>query len=181
MVNRHQPFESWVFTPEDLAETENQTLHEHLKDCDSCRNLAQALQDMDSQLRIAPMLSPAPGFTARWDARLVAHLTRRQRLQTFWVMLASIGGAVSLLLLTGWMILPLLRTPTPILLAWAYQSLGAFVYLGDMGQAVLTIFNTLFSVIPITVWIAVLVTMGALGALWLVTYQRLMSTRRVLL
>ncbi|UCH61326.1 MAG: zf-HC2 domain-containing protein [Anaerolineales bacterium] len=179
MVNRHQPFESWIFTSEELSGAESQALQEHLQECRSCLNLTQALQGMESHLRATPLLSPMPGFTARWETRLADTLLRQRRIQTFWVMMASIGGAVLLLLLTGWMILPLLRTPLPILLAWAYQSAGVFTYIRDLGQAFFTASGTIFNLIPITLWVAILVAMGSLGALWLVAYQRLTIPRRV--
>jgi len=181
MVNRHQPFESWIYISEDLSHAESQALQEHLHECTSCLELSQALHGMESQLRAAPVLTPAPGFTSRWKTHLAEAQTRRRRRQTFWVMIASIGGAVLLLLLTAWMTLPLLRMPQPILFAWAYQSLGVFSYFRDMGQAVLTILSTIVHVIPTTLWIAIFVGMGSLGALWLVAYQRLTSPRRVLL
>lgn len=181
MVNSHQPFESWIFKPEELSNAESQALQEHLQGCTSCLKLTQALQGMESHLRASPIHSPTPGFTARWEARLAAAQTQRHRRQTFWIMVASIGGAVLLLLLTGWMALPLLSTPVPILLAWAYQSVGVFSYIRDMGQAGLTVTSTVFGVVPATLWVSIFVALGCLGSLWVVAYRWLTTPRRVLL
>ena len=179
MASNHQPFESWIFMPGDLTAGDQQALQEHLKECESCQQLAQALQGVESRLRAAPELSPTPGFTARWESRLAADRIRRQRLQTYWVMQVCIGGATFLLLLTVLMVLPSLRLPMPVLLAWGYQIFGVFSYFGSLGKAALTITGTLLGAIPITLWIAILVAMCSLSALWLVAFQRLTAPRRV--
>jgi len=181
MANNHQPFESWIFTLEGLSAAEDRALQEHLKECESCQQLAQALQGVESRLRAAAELSPAPGFTARWENRRAGDQIWRQRWQTYWVMQASIGGAAFLLLLIVWIALPLLRMPVPVLLAWVYQAFGVLSYLGSLGEAALTVSEALLGAIPITLWVAILVAMGSLGALWLVAYQRLTNPRRAAL
>jgi len=180
-VSEHQPFESWLFSPEGLSAMEQQALGEHLKGCETCQRLTLAVDGMESRLRAVPMCSPAAEFTTRWIARLEADKIQRKRRQTLWVMLVSIGGAVLLLFLAGWMLLPILKIPAPILLTWAYQIWGELTYFGNLGRAMLTISGALFSLMPLTVWVAILAAIVSLCAAWLITYQRLTSPRRVVI
>jgi anti-sigma factor RsiW len=51
-------------------------LRSHLDECQECRYLWQALQDVDRLFRAAPLATAPPGFTARVVAAAVAHKRR---------------------------------------------------------------------------------------------------------
>lgn len=179
MANNHQPFEAWIFSGVDLNPEEDQELQEHLQGCAPCQELAQTWGDLERYLQDAPVVGPAAGFTARWEARLSTDLIRNQRKHTLYAMLFSVGGAVSLLVLVVALLLPLLRTPLPLVLAWAYDFTGVFSYFSQLGEAIIVFLSTIFGVFPTTFWVAVLVAFGSMSVLWSVVFRRLTSPRRV--
>ena len=177
----HLPFEDWLLSEEALTQDESQTLQEHLNDCETCRLLAEALRAVDQELRAASATSPAPGFVNRWQARLEADRLRLYRVQTFFVMMLSIGGAMSLLALLAWVLYPLVRFPLPVLLAAGYELTSTLTFAAVIGDAFLTVLRTLVGVIPPTQWAAIWVALAGLGALWIIALQRLTVPRRIVL
>lgn len=83
-----------------LTQGEIRHLEAHTAICPACRAAQEQLQRVDWLLSSAPMISPAPGFTARFDSRLAAHRRRRHT----WAGLAILT-LTTLALLLGTMIL----------------------------------------------------------------------------
>jgi len=95
----HQPFESWLLTQDGLTQEQAANLQAHLVECEVCAALAVALGEVESKLRSAEPLRPAPGFTARWHARSERAAERRSARQVWLALALSIGLAVLLLAL----------------------------------------------------------------------------------
>ncbi len=103
----HQQYEEWLFAyydhgamqrpDERLTSQQEATLQAHLRDCADCRQLAQAWQAVGTQLRQAPSLEPAPGFTQRWEARFQVDRQQVLRRQTLVVLGFSAAGVALLL------------------------------------------------------------------------------------
>jgi anti-sigma factor RsiW len=93
----------WIddqLTPNEIREIEA-----HAAACPSCRASLDTLRRLDRLLTSAPMVSPLPGFSDRFQAKLV---TRRRRRRTWagllTLMLATLAlslGAALLLMLSG--------------------------------------------------------------------------------
>lgn len=179
MASKHQPFEAWIFTGEDLNPEESHALQEHLHGCDACQQLAQTWGELEGYLQDAPMVAPTAGFTARWEAHLSTDLIRHQRRNTLYAMLFSIGGATALLTAVVFLLIPLVRTPLPLVIAWAYKYTSIFSYIRQMGEAVIVSSTTIFGIFPATLWVAILVAIGSLSVVWAVVFRRLTSPRRV--
>jgi anti-sigma factor RsiW len=89
-MNRHLPFEDWIFADDALPENDLRELQHHLRECDQCRSIDQRWQAARQAMREAGMQTPAPGFTTRWKA------IARRRLDTpgpaqAWIFLAATG------------------------------------------------------------------------------------------
>jgi anti-sigma factor RsiW len=89
-MNRHLPFEDWIFADDALPENDLRELQRHLRECDQCRSIDQRWQAARQTLQEAGMQTPAPGFTTRWKAMA------RRRLETpgpaqAWIFLAATG------------------------------------------------------------------------------------------
>jgi len=179
MKFNHQPFEEWLLSGETLAPEETQSLHEHLNVCEECRTLEGAFQQVETALRNAPRLAPAPGFVSRWQAHLAARQLKQHRRQTLWSMLFSIGGAMAIFTILVVVFLPLLRSPMPILLALTYELVTAVTFTSEIGGALFTVLRTIVELIPPVQWAAILVAFTSLGAVWVVAMHRL-TRRRVL-
>jgi len=83
----------WI--DEQLTEDELRQIEVHAASCASCRTAFDALRRLDRLLDAAPMIAPVPGFTERFQARLV---TRRRRTRT-WAGLLTLTLATLVLLL----------------------------------------------------------------------------------
>jgi predicted anti-sigma-YlaC factor YlaD len=78
-----------------LNEDEVRYIENHIAVCASCRTSLDALQRLDRLLSAAPMMAPVPGFTERFQSRLV---TRRRRSRT-WAGLLTLTLAALVLVL----------------------------------------------------------------------------------
>ncbi len=87
----HPEYTLWMSLALDnmLAPEQERALQAHLATCPACQAMWQQFTRLDRQLRAAPSMAPAPGFSARVDARLRARRARRY---------GALGG---LLLLAG--------------------------------------------------------------------------------
>jgi predicted anti-sigma-YlaC factor YlaD len=180
----HQPFNDWLLDGAPLEEHEQRTLQEHLQTCEACRDLAVSLDEIDRQLRSAPIAAPAAGFSLRWQERRRAEETRmlsKQRRQTLTTLLFSVGGAMALFALLALALLPLLRTPQPVLLAGLIQLTQLYTRASSLGGTAGTLLRVAFGIIPPSMWIAISVAFGGLCAVWLVALHRFASPRREIL
>jgi len=89
-MNRHLPFEEWIFDDDALPENDLRELQRHLRECDQCRSINNRWQAARQTLQEAGMQAPIPGFTSRWKAMA------RRRLETpgpaqAWIFLAATG------------------------------------------------------------------------------------------
>ncbi|GAB4543927.1 MAG: hypothetical protein Kow0063_37490 [Anaerolineae bacterium] len=69
-----------LWLDQQLAEGEVRQVEAHIAACPDCRAALDELRRLDRLLSAAPTLSPVPGFTKRFQARLAA---RRQRRRTW--------------------------------------------------------------------------------------------------
>jgi len=177
----HRPFEKLILNDAELSLSDRRTLGDHLDDCPTCRQLAEAWCDVEGVLRDSPLVSPMKGFSQRWQNRLAVECLRRQRRQTLFTLLFCIGGALLLFLLLGLLLFPLLKSPIPVLMVLAYQ-IATWYSAAQIGLGfVATFLGTFIGVIPGTFWVGVGAAVCALGALWVVAFHRLTSSRRFLL
>lgn len=88
-----------------LAQDEIRQIEAHTATCLSCRATLDALRRVDRLLTSVPMMTPAPGFTTRFQARLVARRRRRRTwagiLTLTLATLALLLGAMVLLGISG--------------------------------------------------------------------------------
>jgi predicted anti-sigma-YlaC factor YlaD len=116
-----------------LTEDEIRHIETHAAACASCRTYLDALRRLDRLLSAAPMIAPVPGFTERFQARLV---TRRRRSRTW-------AGLLTLTLAT----LVLLLGATAVLAASGLTLWDNFAITGltglllDLGKAMAVSFN----------------------------------------
>lgn len=90
----HQPFEKLLLDEKQRTLQEEQDLWAHLKECNGCQKIDTNWQAVKQQIKPTSMVSPQPGFTARWNtyktARLAQKRQQRQTLVTTLLILAAI-------------------------------------------------------------------------------------------
>jgi len=180
MENTHLLFEEWLLSDADLSPEEVTRLEQHLETCASCQYLSHAWREVETQMKRAPMLSPSPHFTQRWETRLVAERLRGERRQTILILYLCAGSLLALLGWIGFWAFPVLISPYPLLLIWVYQITASIYYFANVGDLYLTVARAITGLIPGTLWIALSVALGSLTVLWFITYKRLISPRRVI-
>lgn len=180
-MSNHLPFEDWLFSDEPLDSRDSRSLKEHLQACPSCSELALAWLEVESRLKGAPMLAPSPGFTARWESRFAADRLRKERRQTLYILLFSLGGAALLLAILAWLTLPALRSPEPLFWTSVYRLFSLATLADSARDTVASIFRSFSGLISIT-WIILFAGLiSELGVLWVVTLRLLTRPRRVTL
>lgn len=103
-----------------LAASERQELQAHLETCDACRAQWAAFQQVDRMLSSAAQAAPAPGFAARFSARLARQEAQRRARQ-------RVIGAIGVFA-TGTAALALIVIP---MLIAAWNGIGDLVRVGS--------------------------------------------------
>lgn len=177
--SNHLPFDDWLLSAEPLNAEEQAALQRHLQTCDHCRQLVAAWDEVERQLRAAPMLAPASGFTSRWLQRMETERLNIQRRQTLAILLFSTGGAALLLASLVLLAVPIFQASHLTFWTWVYRVMS-FVSLAGGAQEVLgTFLRTLFQVVPPAWWILLLGLASQLSVIWFVTLRQLTRPRRV--
>lgn len=175
----HLPFEDWVLDRNDLSPEEERTLQEHLQNCPSCREFDESLREMESRLKAQTMISPNPGFTQRWQMRLAQERARIQMRQTRVFLAATLGGAVLLLLAMGILLIPVLRSPYPYLLAIAYQLTQIVSFINGTVDIATSLIGAILKVVPPLIWIGLFGVATFLMVLWLTAFRLYIYPSRI--
>lgn len=125
-----------LWLDDQLAQEEIRHLESHTATCPSCRAALHTLRRVDRLMAAAPMMSPAPGFSARFQTRLAA---RRRRNRT-WAGIITLALAALALALGAMVLLAI-----PSLALWESLSasglltegIGLLLDLGEAGAALL--------------------------------------------
>ena len=175
----HLPFEDWVLNRNALTPEEEQALQEHLQHCPSCKEFEEWLQEMESRLKAQTMLSPKPGFTQRWQARLAYERNRIQRRQTYFFLAVTIGGAVLLMLAMGILLIPVWRSPYPYLLALAYQLTLVMAFINGAAEVVVSLVGAILRVVPPIGWLGLFGITSFFVVLWLAAFRLYIYPARI--
>ena len=181
MVNNHQHFEEWLFSEEDLSPEDSHSLEEHLHTCSACCQLSLAWREVERDIQEASELSPTAGFTDRWQVRLASEKRKQQRRQNLSILLFTVGVASLLLVASSVMVLPLLKSPWPFLLTWAYQLMTLLSITTIYGGALTTLLRAVVGIMPPLIWATLPVAIGLLSLIWLLVFQKIFVTRRIIL
>jgi anti-sigma factor RsiW len=136
-----------------LSAQERADLASHLAACDECRARWAAFQQVDRVLSSASQVMPAPGFAARFAARLAQqqalHAQRAKRQRALAGVGAFAAGAIALALLVvpvvlgAWTSITGLVTGAPTLLANIVEMTArwwvTFSALGEAGRSILDV------------------------------------------
>ncbi len=175
----HQPFETWLLSEETLSPEQARTLREHLYTCEACQCLERSWAGVQQIFEKTAPAAPAPGFTARWQARLSVERRKRQQRQN-WGMLAFTGGiALVLMVLLGVHALDLFSSPEQLLMFVIYRASSLYFYGQASFEALPEVLRSFIGVIPLALWLITLGAVSVLGVLWIVAYQKILAFWRI--
>jgi anti-sigma factor RsiW len=175
----HQPFEDWLLAEAELTLDEGQALQMHLAECEHCRRLSYAWRSVEGQLQAAPLIAPAAGFTARWQARLAADTRRRHRRQTTILLGLTLGGAMILLTLLALLAQPLLQNPQVVFYTGVYRLVRLFAAASETQGLLAGISRVAPLLLPVSLVTLVTGVATQLMVLWVVSYRVMSKPRRV--
>ena len=164
----HQPFESWLLDDLHLAPEQKRELDTHLRTCTQCTALAET----GLVLRATRMVSPAAGFTARFQERLAARRLAERR-QRFWGVIVFTLAGVSVL---AWMAAPLIGPVLDSPAGWITLLLSYILFIVSSVQAMTEVGSVLLRVVPgfvpPFVWMVLASALAGISLLWTVSIWR---------
>ena len=170
----HQPFEEWLLTEKLIGPKQKLELDAHLRICSYC----SALAETGKALRTVKKASPAMGFSARFQARLVAQKAAEQRRRRYGAILFTFGGMVLLMWLAG----PYLASFAAAPATWIAAVIEWVVFVVTTLQAVAQAGSVLLRVLPGFLspfaFMVLVSALAGIGLLWSVSIWRFVRVPR---
>jgi hypothetical protein len=170
----HQPFEDWLLSETLIDPRQKLELDAHLRICPDC----SALAETGKALRTVKKVSPAPGFSARFQARLAVQKAAERRRRAWGAVLFTLGGLVMLM----WITVPYLGSFLASPAAWITTLIewGVFLIttLQAMAQAGSVLLDVIPGFIPAFMWMVFISALAGIGLLWSVSIWRFVRVPR---
>ena len=166
----HRPFEDWLLDDQPLNPTQKRELDAHLRACKVCSAIAES----NLALRSARLVSPAPGFSVRWQERLVLARRAQRRRSLLGTLLFSLGGLLFLAILTGPVVVSLIGSPAEWISVIVRTLLFIYTTTFAVAEAGSVLVRVLPGFVPPFVWLVLFSTLSGFGLLWSVSIWRLM-------
>ena len=170
----HQPFEEWLLSEKLISPKERLDLDAHLRICSYC----SALAETGKALRSVKQVSPAAGFSARFQSRLVAQRAAELRRKRWGVVLFTFGGLVMLLWIVGPYLASFLAAPATwiaALIEWAVFAITTAQAVGQAGSVLLRMLPGFLSPFAFMVLLS---AFAGIGLLWSVSIWRFVRVPR---
>lgn len=166
----HRPFEDWLLDDQPLNPTQKRELDAHLRACKVCSAIAES----NLALRSARLVSPAPGFSVRWQERLVLARRAQRRRSLLGTLFFSLGGLLFLAILTGPVVVSMIGSPAEWITVMVRTLLFIYTTTVAVAEAGSVLVRVLPGFIPPFVWLVLFSTLSGFGLLWSVSIWRLM-------
>jgi hypothetical protein len=165
----HRPFEDWLLDDQPLNPIQKRELDAHLRTCKVCSAIAES----NLALRSARLVQPAPGFSARFQERLVLARQAQRRRTFLGTLFFSVGGLLLLAFLIGPFLVSVIGSPAE----WIYELIQAVLFIYTTTLAVAEAGSVLFHVlpgfVPPFVWLILFSSVSGFALLWSVSIWRL--------
>jgi hypothetical protein len=170
----HQPFEDWLLNDKLINPKQKLELDAHMRTCSYC----SALAETGKALRLVKKVSPAAGFSARFQTRLALQKAAERRRRLWGAVLFTSGGLVMLM----WLLWPYLASFLASPATWITSLIewGVFLIttLWAMAQAGSVLFDVIPGFIPPFAWMVVISALAGIGLLWSVSIWRFVRVPR---
>ena len=164
----HQPFEEWLLTEKLIGPKQKLELDAHLRICSYC----SALAETGKALRIVKKVSPAAGFSARFQERLAVQKAAERRRRRWGTILFTFGGLVML----AWLVWPYLTSFVAAPATWIAAVIQWGIFLITTVQAVAQAGSVLLRMLPGFLspfaFMVLLSAFAGIGLLWSVSIWR---------
>ena len=164
----HQPFESWLLDDKSIDPKQKLELDAHLRTCNYCTALAET----GMALRSAKRVSPAAGFSARFQKRLALQRAAERRRRLWGAVLFTFGSLAMLM----WILSPYLASFLAAPATRITSLVGWGVFLVTTLQALLRAGTVMLDVIPGFLspfaWMVLVSAFAGISLLWSVSIWR---------
>ncbi len=164
----HQPFEDWLLDDKPINPKQKLELDAHLRICSYCA----ALTETGQALRSVKRVSPAAGFTSRFQARLAAQKVADRKRRLWGSILFTFGGLAMLM----WIAAPYLvrffaspATSITTLIGWGVFIITTLQALLRAGSVMLGVAPALM---PPFAWMVLVSAFAGISLLWSVSIWR---------
>jgi hypothetical protein len=170
----HQPFEEWLLTEKMIDPRQKVELDAHLRVCGYC----SALAETGKALRTVKTVSPAAGFSARFQTRLAAQKAADLRRRRWGAVLFTLGGLVMLMWLAGPYLASFFAAPATWIAGLIEWGVFVFTTLHAVAQAGSVILRSLPGVLSPFAFMVLVSAMAGIGLLWSVSIWRFVRVPR---
>ena len=164
----HRPFEDWLLNDMPISPEQKRELDSHLRTCTYCA----ALIETGKALSSVKMVSPAAGFTSRFQTRLAARKVADRR-RRFWGTILFVAGGLGILM---WVAGPYLASFFAAPATWIFALVGWGIFLITTLQAMAQAVSVLLDVVPGFLspfaWMVLLSALAGISLLWSVSIWR---------
>ena len=170
----HQPFEEWLLNEKLISPKQKLDLDDHLRVCSYCSALAETGKALHTVKRV----SPAAGFSARFQVRLAAQRAAELRRRRWGTVLFTFGGLVMLIWITGPYLASFLSAPATwiaALIEWAVFLITTFQAVAQAGSVLLQMLPGFLSPFAFMVLVS---AFAGIGLLWSVSIWRFVRVPR---
>ena len=164
----HQPFEDWLLNETPITPEQRRELDSHLRSCAYCA----ALVETGIVLHSVKMISPAEGFTTRFQAKLAERKLAERRRRIFGAVLFAVGGLGFLLWLTGPSILRVISSPEAWIATFVEWGIFLITTLQAMGYAGSVLLRVIPDFMPPFVWMVLVSAIAGISLMWSVSIWR---------
>jgi len=165
---KHQPFEEWLLNDKSITIEQKRELDSHLRTCAYCSALAETGMVLNSVKRV----SPAAGFSARFQVRLAARKMADRR-RRFWGAILFVVGGFALLV---WLISPYFATFLSSPATWISALVEWGIFLITTLQALSQAGSIFLRMIPgflsPFMWMVLISALAGISLLWSVSIWR---------
>jgi hypothetical protein len=164
----HQPFEDWLLSDKLINPKQKLELDAHLRICSYC----SALAETGKALRVVKKVSPAAGFSARFQERLALQKAAERRRRFWGAVWFTFGGLVMLMWLAWPYLSSFLASPAASITSLIEWGVFLFTTLQAMAQASSVFLDIIPSFIPPFAWMVVISALAGIVLLWSVSIWR---------
>jgi len=165
----HRPFEDWLLDDQPINPSQKRELDAHLRECKVCSGIAES----NLALRSARLVAPAPGFSTRFQERLVLARRAQRRRTLLGTLFFSLGGLLLLTFLAGPILISVIGSPAEWISAGIRTLLFLYTTTMAVAEAGSVLFHVLPAFVPPFVWLILFSSLSGFALLWSVSIWRL--------
>lgn len=170
----HRPFEDWLLNDMSITPEQKRELESHLRACTYCAALVETGKALQSVKRV----SPAAGFTTRFQARLASRKIADRRRRFWGTILFVAGGLAILMWVAGPYLASFIASPATWISAFVEWGIYLITTLRAMTQAGSVMLDVIPGFLSPFAWMVLLSAFAGFSLLWSVSIWRFIRVPR---